>query len=229
MNELERSLVALGGELAFPPAPDLAPRVGERLAAPAPRRSWSTRRALVLAIAVVVLALAAAFAVPSARTAILRFFHLRGVTIERVETLPPATRTSLTAELGKPASEPLVERRLGFVPLVPAGVSNPQLYLRDGFVSMVVGRKPPVTLTEFRFGRGPDIVKKFMGPASSVEPVEIGDGGYWLSGAQHVTYVPSLPPRYAGNVLLWQRGDVTLRLEGALTKAQALAIARSLR
>src|SRR5262249_40949959 len=161
---------------------------------------------------------------------ILRFFHLRGVTIERVETLPPATERSLTAELGTPATEALVERRLGFTPLVPAGLENPHLYLRDGFVSFLVDRTPAVVLTEFGFGRGPDIVKKFMGPASRVEPISVGGRqGYWLSGAEHVTYIPSLPPRYAGNVLFWQHGDITLRLEGALTKAQALRIARSLR
>jgi hypothetical protein len=32
--------------------------------------------------------------------------------------------------------------------------------------------------------------------------------------------------RVHGNVLLWVRGGLTLRLEGALTKAQALDIAR---
>ena len=33
----------------------------------------------------------------------------------------------------------------------------------------------------------------------------------------------------AGNTLLWQHGTLTLRLEGALTEAQALDLARSLR
>jgi hypothetical protein len=33
--------------------------------------------------------------------------------------------------------------------------------------------------------------------------------------------------RLAGKTLLWQQGDVTLRLEGELSKQQALRIARS--
>jgi hypothetical protein len=184
----------------------------------------------VLALAVVVLALAAAFAVPSARTAILRFFHLRGATIERVETLPPATGRSLTAELGTPVSEALLRRTVGFEPLVPPSTTPRQFYLRGDFVSTIVDTLPPVLLTEFRFGRDPGIIKKYVGPASHVEPVVIdGEQGFWLSGAQHVVYIPSLPPRYAGNVLLWQHGDLTLRIEGRLTKAQALRLARSLR
>jgi hypothetical protein len=32
-----------------------------------------------------------------------------------------------------------------------------------------------------------------------------------------------------GNVLLWTRGELTLRLEGRLSKAQALRIARTIR
>jgi hypothetical protein len=230
MDELERSLVSLGGELAFPPTPELASRVGASLAEPTRPRRWTTRRALVLALAVVVLALAAAFAVPSARTSILRFFHLRGATIERVETLPPATGRLLTAQLGTPASEALVRRVVSFAPLVPPGTTPRRFYLRGDFVSTIVGKSPPVLLTEFRFGRGEGIIKKYMSPASRVEPVVIGgEQGFWLVGAEHVVYLPSLPARYAGNVLLWQRGDLTLRLEGQISKAEALRIARSLR
>ncbi|HEX3686147.1 MAG TPA: hypothetical protein VHU60_01075, partial [Gaiellaceae bacterium] len=77
MSSLEQRLQALGRELAFPPEPDLASRAGlsER------RFPW---RWAALAAAVVAVALAAAFAVPGARTAILRWFHIEGATVERV-------------------------------------------------------------------------------------------------------------------------------------------------
>ena len=39
--------------------------------------------------------------------------------------------------------------------------------------------------------------------------------------------VREAPARLAGNTLLWQRGDLTLRLEADITKERALAIARS--
>src|SRR5436190_310395 len=84
MTELERALIALGDELEFPPAPDAWPRVAERLQ----RRRWI--RPAVFALAASVLALGIAFAVPPARSAILKFFHIGSVTVERVDTLPPA-------------------------------------------------------------------------------------------------------------------------------------------
>ena len=84
MTELERALVALGNELEFPPTPDFWPRVGERLQ----RRRWV--RPLVFAVALGALALGVALAVPPARSAILRFFHLGSATVQQVATLPPA-------------------------------------------------------------------------------------------------------------------------------------------
>jgi hypothetical protein len=41
-----------------------------------------------------------------------------------------------------------------------------------------------------------------------------GAPGVWISGAPHVVLGPELPPRLAGNVLVWVRGAVTYRLEG---------------
>jgi len=46
-------------------------------------------------------ALGIALAVPPARSAILRFFHIGSVTVERVETLPHAQQRSLVAGLGR--------------------------------------------------------------------------------------------------------------------------------
>jgi hypothetical protein len=76
---------------------------------------------------------------------------------------------------------------------------------------------------------GPGLVKKFASSGTRVEPVTVdGAFGIWVSGAEHVVYLPSLPPRYARNVLIWQRGALTVRLEGDLTKAQALRLAERL-
>jgi hypothetical protein len=41
---------------------------------------------------------------------------------------------------------------------------------------------------------------------------------------------PQLPPRFAGNTLVWQRDRITFRLEGkSLTRAEAARLARTLR
>ena len=97
MSELERKLTALGAELEWPETPAFSLRLE---AAPARRSRW--RRPLVVAIALVVVAIGIAFAVPPARSAILDFLHLGGVTVERVSTLPAAEERPLGAELGRP-------------------------------------------------------------------------------------------------------------------------------
>jgi hypothetical protein len=172
--------------------------------------------------------------VPPARSAILRFFHLRGVTIERVETLPDATARSLEAGLGP--ARPLDEaaRVGGFTPVLPAGVDVRRAYARLGVIAIPLrgGR----VLTELSFSEL-GVSKKFAGSATKIEPVQVnGDDGLWLEGGAHVlVYLgPDDVPitqtlRLAGNTLVWQHGAHIFRLEGPLTKTQALRIAESIR
>ena len=85
MTALEQRLLELGRELAVPAG------AGPRPRARAARRAGRSRGGgVALAVAVVAVAIAAAFAVPQARTSILRFFHLGGATVERVEHAPAA-------------------------------------------------------------------------------------------------------------------------------------------
>ena len=70
----------------------------------------------------------------------------------------------------------------------------------------------------------PDLASRV---AARIEPAEVnGQQGIWLTGAPHLFVFPGAPPRLAGNVLIWQRGGLTLRLEGRLTKAQAVELAQ---
>ncbi|MDX6483836.1 MAG: hypothetical protein QOE95_1607, partial [Gaiellaceae bacterium] len=56
--------------------------------------------------------------------------------------------------------------------------------------------------------------------------VDVGaDFGFWIAGARHVFQMPADAPRMAGNVLLWEHAGLTLRLEGSLTRAQAIRLA----
>src|SRR5947199_6140918 len=147
MAELERDLREVGRLLAFPPEPDLAPAVRARLGEAAPRERFSARRrVLVLALAVLVVALGAAFAVPSARTSILRFFHIGGETIERVDTLPNAPRRSPIAGLAGPMSLEDATKRAGFNPILPP--KHGRIYADDGILATYIA--PQVVLTEAR-------------------------------------------------------------------------------
>jgi hypothetical protein len=224
MTELEQALVALGRELDVPTAPNLAPRVRARLE---PRRLWPRR--VVLAVAVVALAVGVAFAIPPARSAILRFFHLGGVTIERVETLPRAQERSLTADLGLPLHLQRAIRVAGFRPLLPHGL-HPRLYAWNDAISMLVrvGHKP-VLISETAHG-GLTWEKKYVAPETRVIPITVdGQPGFWVAGARHVVEFQSGEPRLAGNVLLFLRRNLTIRIEGELSRLQALELARSLR
>src|SRR2546425_12784787 len=129
MTELERALVALGRELDIPPEPDLRSRIAERIERRRPRH----RRAAVLALALLS-AFGIALAVPPARSAILRFFHIGAVTIERVETLPAARGRSLAAGLGPALTLPEAEARPG-VKFVLAGTRPQRLYAQPRLIA----------------------------------------------------------------------------------------------
>ena len=233
MNELEQRLQRLGQELDYPSEPDVAPAVLARL----DRRPFPWRPVAV-AFAVVAVAVAAAFAVPQARTTILKWFHLRGAIVERVETLPPAVERSQAGGLGRQLSRDEAERAIGFELALPPGVKPRRVYVLDGALATMVLRAHggPLLLSEYR-ASNLGLLKKSAVAKTVIVAVHVnGEPGLWLEGGQHaLTYFNrrgefrQRTVRIRGNVLLWIHGQLTLRLEGELTKAQALDIARVIR
>lgn len=229
MPELDAVLTELGRRVEFPPTPNLAPVVRRRLGE---RRSW--RRPLVLALAVLVVAIGGALAVPAARTAILDWLGLRGVRIVRVDKLPPAPVIG-NLDLGRPVTLTEARRRAPWL-LVPADAPD-GVYISTaipgGKVSLLWGTPTSVRalLTEFRGQKA--YIEKLIEPDARVEPVDVGSIGAWLEEPHVLAFVDRHgrfredTARLAGKTLLWQQGDVTLRLEGELSKEEALRIARS--
>jgi hypothetical protein len=218
VTELERALVVLGRELDLPPAPALAAAVRPRLARGSRRRLW-----LALAAAVL-LAVAVALAVPPARSAILRFFHIRGAQVSIVDRLPAVPLR------GGPLGTPGTLGQAGFRVLLPHGQRPDAVYLFPGGVWLRYGTAahPRLLLAELETGSGL-LIKKVAAGSGRVEYVDVGGSpGVWVA-VSHVLYLPGGEPRLAGNTLLWQHGALTLRLEGKLTKAQATAIALAVR
>ena len=123
----EQELRALADYVDFPPERDLAPSVNARLSRRDPRR----RRALVLVLAALLLAIAVAFAVPPARSAILRFFHLQGATIEVVDELPEV-EPSTSLDLGNPITLADARHTLHFRPLTSSQLGEPDRITWDG-------------------------------------------------------------------------------------------------
>jgi hypothetical protein len=179
-----------------------------------------------------VLAVAVAFAVPPARSAILRVLHIGGATVERVDTLPDAEEQALDADLGAPLSPADARAVLGRPFALPDVKSHSKLYGRGGAVSVLLEVPQQILLTELASPGWEMAVKKVAGAATGVEWLEIvpGVSGVWISGAPHVVSLyPRTPPRLAGNVLLLANGGLTFRLEGPeLTRELALRLARDL-
>jgi hypothetical protein len=179
-----------------------------------------------VAALVLVVGLAATMAVPDARTAVLRFLGLKGVTVIRVDELPPASTTPHL--FGESVTLAGAQRIVGFRPPLPPDLGVPDDVRIDRFspyfVVLLYGR-PNVRLRLTVMMRG--WIEKFATAEQPVERVEVnGQRGIWIEG-RHVVSEPFGLPRLSGNVLLWEQDDLTVRLEGRLTKDEALDIARS--
>jgi hypothetical protein len=237
MAELDLALRELGRHIEFPPTPDLASglrrRLGER------RRIW-WQRPLVVALAVLIVAIGAVLVVPPARTAVLDWLGIRGARITRVEKLPPAPAVG-NLDLGRRITLAEARRRAPWL-LVPSaeGIGAPDLVsfstaIPGGKITLLWGTRRDVhlLLTEFR---GEAFVEKLVQPGAKVELLQVNGGrGAWVGGSHVLVYrdrnglVREDTSRLAGKTLLWQRGQVTSRLEGDFSKEEALRIARSAR
>jgi hypothetical protein len=239
MTELELALRRLGNELEWPEPPDLTSAVRRRIeAAPEPR---FRRRTLAIALAVLAVAVGAVLAVPPARTAILDLLGFGGVEIRRVAELPQVPsegRLVLGDRVSLARATALAEHPV----LVPEeeGFERPDAVYVDPFapgrpVALVYGplRRPRLLVLEFR--AAPLIEKALLGE-TRVEQIRVdGAPGLWIEGPRHEFFYRTLEreamrdtQRLAGNTLLWTRGPLTLRIEGDLSKAEAIRIAASM-
>lgn len=220
---LERELTKLATEVAWPQTPPLRP--------PLVARGRDFRKPLLAAVALALVVLAAALAVPQSRAAILRFFHLGAASVQLIERLPATKERPLGADLGPVVPAITARAALHQNLLLPPLSPPPPLHAQNEVVSLIFRyRGETVLLSEVYDAEG-ILLKKLAGSATHIERVRVASGpGLWLSGATHVFFFPGAPPRLAGNVLLWQSNSLTLRLEGrTLTRPDAERLARSLR
>jgi hypothetical protein len=202
VNDLELMLREVAAEIDWPPTPGVTPL---QLGAPR-RRRLRIGRPLAIAFAALLLLAAGAVAV------------LRGENKAKRPAVHHAQR--------------------GFSPLHATGLGKARVS-REGFPpgGKVILRYPGgVVITELQGRFVPQYLFKFLRPNVRVDRLRI-DGGAarWIqgevrqyvyadrTGAIHPDTVPS-----GADVLLWNRGPLLVRIEGARTKAAALAIARGL-
>jgi hypothetical protein len=253
---LERELRAMAAEVEWPPTPDLAAAVAERIdgipqreparlrprlgAVPgAPLRARLLASPLALAAVILLVLLAAAFAVPPARSAILRVLGLtHGAEIVRVQPpLPKVSRGPL--DLGRPMPLAQARRRLAFAVRLPSLLGPPRL---TRYSDRIAGGAVTLSwlgyvLTEFE-GQSLPFLQKFVTPKTKVRRVRIaGAHAYFLSGAPHELVIldrnrqpiTGLSALVHANVLLWDAGGLSYRLETRHGLQAALAVANSLR
>jgi hypothetical protein len=92
-------------------------------------------------------------------------------------------------------------------------------------------------VSQFRGALAPEFLGKGVGPESRVEQLAIaGSPAIWIEGQPHSFFYRDRAGqpqpedvRLAGNVLLWERGELTVRLEGAFGRDEAIRLASSLR
>jgi hypothetical protein len=239
MAELELELRRLGREVAWPETPELAGAVRRRIEAPPERRFRP--RTLAIALAILAVAVGAVFAVPPARTAILDWLGFGGVEVRRVAELPQVPsegRLVLGERVSLERARALAEHPV----LVPdeAGFERPDAVYVDPFapgrpVALVYGPLGRPRLLVLQFRAAPLIEKALLGE-TRVEQVTVdGAPGLWMEGPRHEFFYRTLEQeamrdtqRLAGNTLLWTRGPLTLRIEGDLSKAEAIRIAESM-
>jgi hypothetical protein len=241
MRDLEQELIAIGRRLDVPEPPEFVAGV---LAQIGTRRAAPRRRRLVLALAALAIAaLVATLAIPDARSAFLRFLQIGGDRIELVDELPAIEPSppELELMLGQRVSLAEARRRAQFDLLEleekPHAVYLGErdtvwfLYGTPDAVRLLVAQTPRLGIDE------PFILKKLASAGTSVEPVTVrGARAYFLSGEPHAVllldefgFAVEETARLARDVLVWEEDGRTVRLEGALTKAEALQLAESLR
>lgn len=216
------------------------------------------RRSLLIAIvallAIVVAAAAIGLGVPGIR---IELRPLATPTPAQMTSAPaPSSSTAVAspspitlgtppdAELGPTVSLDQARGGTGFGLLVPAaaGFGDPTEVHMTGsapFTRVALLYPDRTTLTEFLGVIQPDAFQKVVGPGTTVEPIRIGAAdGYWITGAPHDLVLSYLDPdgvsrfrevTVTGNVLIWQVGAVTIRLETPLGRDAAIAVATSLR
>lgn len=230
---------------------------GAAILRPVFRPVWQPtwQRATAALVAMVVLLSGVLVVSPTARRAVATWLGLRGAKVEVLPSLPPAPTRPLGEGLFLGRLVTLAEAREEvpyrvLVPTLPELGPPDEVYLDaragGGIVSLVYRARPgypsaaqtgaAVLVTQFRAEVDTDLIEKKV-TASGTRVVSVvvdGGPGFWLEGRPHVVYFLDQDGdrieetvRLAGNVLLWERGDVTLRIEANISLEAALRIAQS--
>jgi len=248
-------LARAGADLEWPATPDMRARVRRGIAV---QRPWYGSRWALAAVAVIVIlsALLAYTPARTAIADLWANLHTSVKRTSALPTPSPLPPGPLGTRLGLGSQTTLAAARAGVTwhVLLPAGLGQPdEVYLQgppegpsQGEVTCVYGTRPgihvsgqtgvSVLVTEARGAVNENFFGKTVGPGTTIEQVSVdGHQGWWISGQPHVfafddgTGNPRFETlRLATNTLIIDEGGTIVRIEGDLTRQQALDLAASL-
>jgi hypothetical protein len=246
---VEAELRELGRELDVPPPASPAAAVRQRLEGPAVRRPhpaprgtgilrrWRPAwRAALIVVAVLAVLLAAT---PQGRAVVAHVLRFAGVELQQEPGPAPSPRSGASLPGERRMSLAEARQHVSFPILVPAALGRPsEVVVSDGGrVASLIYRRTPyglVRMDEFAGHLDPVFFQKFI-HVGDVTVVRVnGRKGMWVKGPHVLMYVtrdgtPAVASARltTGNTLIWGNRQVALRLEGNLSKTEALAIAGS--
>jgi hypothetical protein len=241
MERLENDIALLGRAIIFPQTPPLAARVRARIESRSTLREAAPRWQLALtgvAAAAVALAFIAGVLAP-ARDAVADIFDR--INIFETDEVPQDLTRDIT---GTELSFDEVQAAVGFPLLLPHGASPDRVLLQDfGQIKAAVlfyrhdnGAPYALFETNSQVGKGLAIGKGVTDPGQAQPVSGLADEAYWLTGLRIVQYYDVDGAVLQGsvratdvNTLLWNENGRVFRIEGDLTKDDAIAIADSLR
>jgi hypothetical protein len=257
-TELEQRLDSIRQAIDWPATPALAGRIRARIATPAPiARPWFQSR-WALAAAVAVVALAALLAYAPSRDAIASWINLHTTITRQsvIPTPSPQPPGPLGKRLGLGSLTTLAQaqKQVKWHILLPSGLGQPdEVYVQfppggppEGEVTLVYSARPgfniagetgvAVLVTELKGQADSLFFGKIIGNGTTMEQVTVnGHPGYWISGKPHDFFFIDADGntrdetlRLATNTLLIDDNGTVIRIEGDMTKAQALELADSL-
>jgi hypothetical protein len=234
MADLEQELRTLGTALDVPEPPDVRAAVRTRIAAP--RRSPAIRPRWAIATLAAILAVGLA-ASPDARAAIADVIRIAGIDVRWGDDTEAPTTSRAPLPGQRPTDLQAAREQVSFEIGVPERLGDPdRVVVADAgrVVTLLYGPAADrIRLDEFD-GRLHPVFVKSLG-IEAEQALVTGDAAWWLPAPHPIRYVDrdgvvrTETARLAGPTLIWEADGVSYRIEGHLTRAEAVAIAESVR
>ncbi|MGH2450545.1 MAG: hypothetical protein ACRDGE_04605, partial [Candidatus Limnocylindria bacterium] len=223
--------------------------VRARIEAPPVRRPWwgAPRLAFVpAAVTALVIALGVVAVQPGTLSAAAEALCLRGLCVFRggpptadFRAQIPGDRVASVAEASARAGFPVRMSTDGHPTEIVVNQIGTTTEVTLVFTGRIAGgpERPVYLVTQSRGEIEDALVAKVIGPGTRVERVQVnGRPGVWIEGAPHdFSYVDrdgrviTGTLRLAANVLAWDQDGILFRVEGQLSREEALRIASTLR